>query len=61
MCVCMKVQLHIFLTFALGGGKKSVSRLGWFISRKSAPLTFRIEDWVSPIPDLTAFENSMRW
>jgi hypothetical protein len=42
----MNVEIHIFLTSALGGGEWSASRPDLFTPRKRVPDTHWIGDWV---------------
>jgi hypothetical protein len=51
------VEIHIFLTSALAGGKWSASRLGHFTPGIRAPSTHWIGGWVDPRAGLDDMEK----
>jgi hypothetical protein len=51
------VQIHVFLTSAIVGGKWSASRPDRFTPRERAPGTHRIGGWVGPRADLDDMEK----
>jgi hypothetical protein len=51
------VQIHIFMTSALTGGKWSVSRPGRFTPRERDPATHFIGGWVNPRASLDDVEK----
>jgi len=55
----VEVQLHVFLTLALDGGKWSASHPGQFTSGKRAPSKHFVGGWVSrrTNPDVVVVER----
>jgi hypothetical protein len=55
------IEIHIFLTLALAGGKWSVSRPGRFTSGKEPPVPIRWEVGRTPEPVWTTWRRENSW
>ena len=57
ICGEVEVQVHTFLTLALGGGKWSTAFVGCFILGKNPPLPIKQGGWVGPESSMDIFRR----